>query len=739
MITKTVGTTGQMFTSVQAAWDDLVLSHNPLTDNAEIVLAAQTHYAAGVGPMVNIGGLTTGSFRVTFRPAGPLRSAILDANNQNANYFACGTVHNITVRGLKMRRNNGSGAVSGSSFDNEGLILEQNDIEAYYTGDAMGQFRGSATNPVIIRANYVHGGDGTGGAPFSNVGGRIARLFNGAEFCRVIGNTFRKFDIGLTLGNYLGNPTPQGNVVKDNIFIDQVAGDAGCVRFSAGLIPADTVLDNNLYFSVTAVGRIDPTQYVTLSAWQTASGRDANSLFADPLLTSLADPHLLVGSPAIGAGSLTTDAVVDFDGDTYQPLPAIGADQPFFIPAGNEATNVVFVNANTITCTTPAHVAGLATVNVTNPDSQNGALANGFTFNAAPIVNTPFPITPSFGPAIGGTAITITGSNFQSGAIATMNGVAVQSLVFVNTNTLTGITPPSPLGTTSDGSVNVFVQNPDGQGSNAPSNVFTYVAAPTVSAVFPASGINSGGTPVTVTGTHFHFGVNGNATFTTPTVMFGGFLATSVIVLGEGSLTCDTPAHASGSVDVVVTNSDGQSGTLVNGYMFALPAPTITSVVPNSGSVSGGEPITVNGTFFQSGATVQFGTTFATSVFFVNANQLTCVAPAGAAGPVNVVVTNPDAQVGALFNGYTYVSANVRGIRGWTPDPIVLSVGCHKIRVHSHPTAGYQDLYIDGVYTATRTIPLNSSDSLNYKMEFTRTGPGNGIMYVDRIVATRES
>jgi len=47
---------------------------------------------------------------------------------------------------------------------------------------------------------------------------------------------------------------------------------------------------------------------------------------------------------------------------------------------GTAATNVVVVSATQITATTPAHAAGAVTVTVTNPDTQSGSLANGFTY-----------------------------------------------------------------------------------------------------------------------------------------------------------------------------------------------------------------------------------------------------------------------------------------------------------------------------------------------------------------------
>ena len=48
----------------------------------------------------------------------------------------------------------------------------------------------------------------------------------------------------------------------------------------------------------------------------------------------------------------------------------------------------------------------------------------------------------------------------------------------------------------------------------------------------------------------------------------GGTAATGVTVVSSTSITATTPAHAAGAVNVVVTNTDAQSGTLTNGYTY---------------------------------------------------------------------------------------------------------------------------------------------------------------------------
>ena len=80
------------------------------------------------------------------------------------------------------------------------------------------------------------------------------------------------------------------------------------------------------------------------------------------------------------------------------------------------ATNVVVVNSTTITATTPAGSAGAVTVTVTNSGGQSGSLASGFTYIPTPTVSG---VSPNSGSTSGGTAVTITGTNFATGATVT--------------------------------------------------------------------------------------------------------------------------------------------------------------------------------------------------------------------------------------------------------------------------------------------------------------------------------
>jgi hypothetical protein len=175
----------------------------------------------------------------------------------------------------------------------------------------------------------------------------------------------------------------------------------------------------------------------------------------------------------------------------------------------------------------------------------------------------------------------------------------------------------------------------------------TLNTAPSISNISPTSGPTTGGTTVTISGTGFAAGA---------TVKFGTTSATSVNVVGSTTITAVAPAHASGAVNVVVTNPGGQSATSANGYSYTggIAAPTVSGVSPTSGPTAGGTSVTISGTGFAAGATVTFGGTNATGVVVNNSTTITATTPAHAAGAVDVVVTNSGGQSGSKLSAFTY-------------------------------------------------------------------------------------
>ena len=167
-------------------------------------------------------------------------------------------------------------------------------------------------------------------------------------------------------------------------------------------------------------------------------------------------------------------------------------------------------------------------------------------------------VAPANGTALGGTLVTLTGSNFAPGLTVKFGGVNAASVIFSNATTATAVTPGN-----SPGLVNVEVVNADSQ-SGVVSNAFQFDAAPApvVTAIAPTNGTTLGGTLVSLSGSNFAAGV---------TVKFGGVSAASVSFSNATLLTAVTPALSAGPQHVEVRNVDNQSFTATNAFTAVAP------------------------------------------------------------------------------------------------------------------------------------------------------------------------
>ncbi len=144
-----------------------------------------------------------------------------------------------------------------------------------------------------------------------------------------------------------------------------------------------------------------------------------------------------------------------------------------------------------------------------------------------------------------------------------------------------------------------------------------------------------------------------NSTGTISYVLFDPSVA--AIDPGTGEIT----TFATGSTPVAALQArDG--GTFGSGFREATltvtaAAPTVTGIVPASGSTTGGTAVTISGTDFSGATAVTIGGIAATDVAVVNATTITATAPAGTAGARDVTVTTP-AGTGTGTGLFTYVA-----------------------------------------------------------------------------------
>jgi hypothetical protein len=154
---------------------------------------------------------------------------------------------------------------------------------------------------------------------------------------------------------------------------------------------------------------------------------------------------------------------------------------------------------------------------------------------------------------------------------------------------------------------------------------------PAVSGLLPTSGPGGGGNAVTISGVNFQ---------EVSAVTFGTANARSFEVESPTTISAVAPA-GTGTVDVHVTTPAGTSSKAMADRYTYVPAPAIKKLTPTSGSLEGGETVTITGTALEGATEVEFGSTPAESFKVVSATTVTAVAPRQPLGTVEVTVTTP--------------------------------------------------------------------------------------------------
>ncbi|HZE16928.1 MAG TPA: IPT/TIG domain-containing protein, partial [Mycobacterium sp.] len=440
-----------------------------------------------------------------------------------------------------------------------------------------------ASNLTIVAAGFVMSGDTT---------------FQNSALVQTAGTT----EIPASTKLASGSLTVQGGVVQDDGTIAATTVLGGGILKGAGTIAGSLTNSNG---STVAPGDSPGTLSVTGNYSQ-----DASSMLNIAVDGTSSGQYSVL---SVG-GNASVNGIVAFQPGPAYASSAKPGDTIAFLTFGGSRTNQ-FVTIST---------------NPSLPDQEsftvayNGAhVLNGVVGNAAqPSVTS---VAPQQGPAVGGTTVTINGTDFTN---ATAVSFGSNSATSFTVDSATQITATAPVGT---GIVDITVTTPGGMSAIKAADQYTYVPAPAVTSVSPSAGPESGGTTVTIAGTNFA-GATG--------VKFGTIAATSFAVNSGTRITSVAPA-GTGTVDIVVTTPYGTSGTGVADQYTYAAQPTVTGISPSSGATSGGTTVTIAGTGFTNATAVKFGSADASSFTLDSATKITAVAPSHGAATVDVTVTGP--------------------------------------------------------------------------------------------------
>jgi len=330
------------------------------------------------------------------------------------------------------------------------------------------------------------------------------------------------------------------------------------------------------------------------------------------------------------------------------------------------ATGVVRASSsrlNTCTFNLTGAVAGAWTVAVT-VSGVTGTKSNAFTVYAPPIATS---ITPNTGVNTGSVSITnLAGSNFRTGDTVTLTQTGQTTITATGVTIVSSsqITCTLNLTGAATGTWNVVVTDSNSFSSTI-TNGFTVIVppVPNVTSITPTTGVAGSSVNLTINGSNFstddfaelektgESGTGSTITSVTPTQI-------------QCTITLpNTDANVIGLWDVRVWNSLQQGSTLPAAFnVTAPPAPTVTSISPNTGTQSTYYyyPVTITGTNFVYADTVVLRKAGQTDIPFgseswLGSTQFTfslSYSASTAGGYWDVVVTDPFGQTGTLSNGF---------------------------------------------------------------------------------------
>jgi hypothetical protein len=308
-----------------------------------------------------------------------------------------------------------------------------------------------------------------------------------------------------------------------------------------------------------------------------------------------------------------------------------------------------------VAATLPAKgTPGPIAIRVQNADGLGGELRDAFRYDpaAGPRIALAIPARVPLGRE---NAVAVTGSGFAEGCSVRVAGQPVP-VKRVSADRLELTLPAFDR----IGYVDVEVRTLDGQ-SHRLDEAFELRGPPQLASVQPREGSSTGGMYVQLAGLGLERGCE---------VTLGGFPARCEWE-SETSVRAAVPARTpgTGSVDVVVRNTDGQTATLASAFLYVDPqAPVVNGIEPTTGPTTGGTGVLVRGEHLGAVTQVLVGGQPALN-FKARGGELAFVTPPRPReGAADIELRTRDGVSTVRKNGFQYTPVPPPAIRSVTPN-----------------------------------------------------------------------
>jgi hypothetical protein len=516
--------------------------------------------------------------------------------------------------------------------------------------------------------------------------------------------------VGAIVIKSVSSPTPpQGPTTGGTAFVLTGSGFApGQLVLVGGADATDVVVagDGSSLTAVTPPGVAGSADISVISA-QTSATLSRGWVYLAPIQIASIAPSW----SALAGGGTATITGSGFSADDMVTIGATAAATTYVSPT--ELTIVI----------PPATSAGAVGVTITAARTMESVtLANGFAYvdpNCTGLAL--FAVSPEKGSTTGGTCAAGTGC-LQLAGCGFAAGLSVEvgvnnATVYLTPNNSNIVTLDLPAAA-APGLVDISARIVEGgnQYSASLPRSFEYLASLSITSITPGSGPATAQPTATAT-------ITGTGFSQSCMVSIGANAAAVQSASQDGtSLVITIPPGSEGPNDVIVT-CGSQQAILPGGYSYAEPL-NLLLVNPNTGSIAGGELVSLSGSGFVSGMTVTFGHAAATNVTVTSPHAATVLTPPGNVGFVDVIVNlaNATQTCGAppctstLSGGFGYYDpANSLGGSSGGPMRGVLNVTClnSSIEAYGQPIPGV-------------TVSINSDEltgTTDNRGEVTLNGP----------------